>query len=58
MRGASVIANPQRFGQWLLPAAFIPLGVYILQRCGRLAATRLNIPHRRAVVLKPLPAQY
>jgi hypothetical protein len=40
-RGASAIANPlQRFGQWLRPAAFIPLGVYLLQRCGRLARDR------------------
>jgi hypothetical protein len=38
-RAASVIANPQRFGQWLLPAAFILPGVYILQRRGLLAAT-------------------
>jgi hypothetical protein len=35
-----VIADPlQRFGWWLLPAAFILPGVYILQRRGRLAAT-------------------
>jgi hypothetical protein len=28
-----------RFGRWLLAAAFIRLGVYLLQRCGLLAAT-------------------
>jgi hypothetical protein len=39
-RGASVIADSlQRFGRWLLPAAFILSDVYLLQRRGRLAAT-------------------
>jgi hypothetical protein len=39
------MAEPlQRFGQWLLPAAFILPGVDILQRCGRLAATGSTSP--------------
>jgi hypothetical protein len=47
----------QQFGHWLRPAAFIPLGVYLLQRRRLLARDRLNIGHRGAVILKCRPAQ-
>ena len=45
--GAARRRSPTRcsgFGQWLQPAAIILPGVYLLQRCGRLAATGLTSP--------------
>jgi hypothetical protein len=53
-----VIADPlQRVGRWLLPAALILLGVYLPATPRVARRDRLNIPHRGAEVLKPLPAQ-
>jgi hypothetical protein len=57
-RVASVIANHcSGSAAGSCPRRSVLPGVYLLQRCGRLAATGATSPHRGAVVLKPLPAQ-